>query len=66
MSRNKDKLTISHDEVMIEKLRRVPEFAAEYLRAAMEDTDEPRVLLIALRQIAEAGGMADISGVASD
>jgi probable addiction module antidote protein len=65
MSRNKNKLTVSHDEVMIEELRRDPEFAAEYLRAAMEDTDEPRVLLIALRHIAEArGGIAKIAKAA--
>ena len=29
-------------------------FAAEYLRAALEEADEPRVLLVALRRIAEA------------
>jgi probable addiction module antidote protein len=37
-------------------------FAAEYLRAAMEDTEEPRSLLVALRHIAEArGGVAKIA-----
>jgi probable addiction module antidote protein len=29
---------------------------AEYLKAAIEDTEEPRVLLAALRQMAEAQG----------
>jgi DNA-binding phage protein len=39
---------------MVKNLRERPKFAAEYLKAAMEDADEPEVLLIALRQIAEA------------
>jgi len=61
----KDKAGISHDEVMIKKLRRNPTFAAEYLKAAMEDTEEPQVLLIALRHIAEArGGVAKIAKAA--
>src|SRR5690348_10172082 len=30
-----------------------PAFAAEYLRAALDDMDEPRVLLTALRHVAE-------------
>ena len=58
----KDKTSISHDAWMIERLRKSPSFAAEYLKAAMEDVDEPRVLLSALRQIAEArGGMAKVA-----
>jgi probable addiction module antidote protein len=57
--------SISHDETLIEELRRDPEFAAEYLRAALEDHDEPRVLLVALRQIAEArGGIASVAKAA--
>ncbi len=41
------------------------EFAAEYLRAALEDDDEPSVLLIALRRIAEArGGLAKVAKAA--
>jgi probable addiction module antidote protein len=61
----KNKITVSHDEVMIKRLRKNPAFAAEYLKAAMEDTDEPQVLLIALRQIAEArGGMAKVAKAA--
>jgi probable addiction module antidote protein len=61
----KDKTSISHDEVMVKKLRERPRFAAEYLKAAMEDTDEPEVLLIALRQIAEAkGGLAKVAKLA--
>jgi probable addiction module antidote protein len=46
----------SHDSQMRARLERDPEFAAEYLRAAMADTDEPRVLLLALRRLTEARG----------
>jgi probable addiction module antidote protein len=61
----KDKTSISHDEVMVKKLRQRPRFAAEYLKAAMEETDEPEVLLIALRHIAEArGGLAKVAKAA--
>jgi probable addiction module antidote protein len=61
----KDKTSVSHDEVMVKKLRERPRFAAEYLKAAMEDTDEPEVLLIALRHIAEArGGLAKVAKAA--
>jgi probable addiction module antidote protein len=50
---------------MIRELRENPEFAAEYLRAALEDDDEPSVLLIALRRIAEArGGIAKVAKAA--
>jgi probable addiction module antidote protein len=46
----------------MERLRDDHAFASEYLKAAMEDTDEPRVLLIALRRIAEArGGIAQVA-----
>lgn len=58
----KHKASISNDEVIVQQLRDDPEFAAEYLKAAMDDSDEPKVLLLALRQIAEArGGMASIA-----
>jgi len=61
----KDKVSVSHDEVMIKRLRKNRAFAAEYLKAAMEDTEEPKVLLVALRQIAEArGGIAKIAKAA--
>jgi probable addiction module antidote protein len=57
--------SISHDEAIVEELRQSPAFAAEYLRAALEDQDEPRVLLIAMRQIAEArGGIAKVAKAA--
>ena len=61
----KNKASISHDEVMIKKLRKSRAFAAEYLEAALEDTAEPQVLLIALRHLAEArGGIAKIAKAA--
>jgi probable addiction module antidote protein len=61
----KRKASISHDEAMIRELRDDPEFAAEYLRAALEEDDEPAVLLLALRQIAEArGGIAKVAKAA--
>ncbi len=62
MKRNSSK---SHDEAIVKELRIDPEFAAEYLKAALEDTDEPQVLLIALRHLAEAkGGVAKIAKAA--
>src|ERR1700683_4142688 len=39
----KDKTSESHDEVMRRRLRANPKFAAEYLRAALEETEEPAV-----------------------
>lgn len=61
----KHKTSVSHDKALIRELRENPDFAAEYLRAALEDTDEPQVLLIALRRVAEArGGIAKIAKAA--
>lgn len=61
----KRKASISHDEATIRELRDNPELAAEYLRAALEEDDEPAVLLIALRRIAEArGGIAKVAKAA--
>jgi probable addiction module antidote protein len=56
---------VSHEEAIVRELRKNAEFAAEYLRAALDDQDEPRVLLIALRHVAEArGGMAKVAKAA--
>ncbi len=55
---------VSHDEVMIRKLRSNPKFAAEYLKAALDDTNDPKVLLVALRHLAEAHGVAKIAKAA--
>jgi len=60
----KRKASASHDEAMIRQLRKDPEFAAEYLRAALEEDDEPGVLLIALRQLAQAQGIAKVAKAA--
>jgi probable addiction module antidote protein len=61
----KRKASISHDEAVVAELRKNPEFAAEYLRAALEDNDEPSVLLVALRRVAEArGGIAKVAKAA--
>jgi|SRR5580658_1148497 len=61
----KSKTSVSHDEVMIKKLRERPQFAVEYLKAALEDADEPEVLLIALRHVAQArGGIAKVARAA--
>ena len=58
----KQKTSISHDEALVGELRESPDFAAEYLRAALKDQDEPRVLLVALRRVAEARGRYCRSG----
>jgi probable addiction module antidote protein len=60
----KRRLTTSHDEAVIRRLRGDPEFATEYLKAALEDTDEPRVILIALRHLAQARGVAKVAKAA--
>src|SRR5271165_143512 len=61
----KHKASTSHDEAMVRELRENPDFAAEYLRAALEDAEEPRVLLVALRRVAEArGGVAKVTKAA--
>lgn len=58
----KRKPSISHDAAIVQELKDNPEFAEEYLKAALEDSDEPKVLLIALRHLAEArGGIAKVA-----
>jgi probable addiction module antidote protein len=57
-------VSVSHDEVIVRRLRKNPDFAVEYLKAALEDEDEPRVLLIALRHLAEAQGIAKVAKAA--
>jgi probable addiction module antidote protein len=61
----KRKASISHEEAMIRELRENPDFAAEYLRAALEEEGNPGVLLAALRRVAEArGGIAKVAKAA--
>ena len=63
--KTKQRVSIWRNEALVRQLREDPDFAAEYLRAALDDTDEPRVLLIALRRIAEArGGIAKVAKAA--
>ncbi len=59
------KSSISHDEAIVRRLRENPTFAIEYLKAALEDADEPKALLTALRRVAEArGGVAKVAKAA--
>ena len=61
----KVKTSESHDDVMRRRLRESQRFAAEYLKAALEDSEDTGVLLIALRRIAEArGGIAKVAKAA--
>jgi probable addiction module antidote protein len=60
----KRKTSIPHEDAIIRELRDDPAFAAEYLKAAMEDSAEPKVLLVALRQIAKARGIAKVAKAA--
>jgi hypothetical protein len=57
--------TRSHDEAVVEMIRKDPEFAVEYLRVAFEELDEEGGevgFLAALRHLVEArGGMAEIA-----
>lgn len=58
--KNLDKASVSHDDILVEELRADLELAAEYLQAAMEDEEEPEVLLLALRHVVEAYGMPNL------
>jgi len=61
----KDKASVSYEEFLVKKPRERPRFAVEYLKAALEDSDDPQVLLIALRQLAKArGGIAKVAKAA--
>lgn len=50
-----------HDDAVAHELRDDPTLAAEYLKAAIAEGDEPKVLLIALRQLAKAHGIAKVA-----
>lgn len=50
---------VSHDETVVEMLKADPDFANEYLAAAVEEADLPggqTALLAALRHITQAQG----------
>jgi len=46
--------SIPNEEAIVVELRANPQFATEYLKAALEDVEEPIVLTIALRHLAIA------------
>lgn len=53
-----------HDAAVVELLKADPDFANEYLAAALEEADQPggqAALLAALRHVAEAQGMAAVA-----
>lgn len=57
--------SVPHEDTLLRELRSSPALAAEYLRAAIEDEEEPQVLLMALRRVAEArGGIAKVARLA--
>ena len=61
----KGKASVSYEDTLVKRLRERPRFAAEYLKAALEDSDEPQILLIALRHLAKAsGGIAKVAKAA--
>jgi DNA-binding phage protein len=60
----KRKIGISHDETIVSQVPQGPQFAAVYVKAALVDEDEPRVLLIALRHLAQARGIARVAKAA--
>lgn len=61
---NKQPASRSHDAAVVELLKADPEFANEYLAAALQEADQPggqAALLAALRHVAEAQGMAAVA-----
>jgi probable addiction module antidote protein len=56
----KRKPSVSHDEVMVRWIRKDPKFAGGYLKAALEDSHEPCVFLIALRHLEQAHRIAKV------
>jgi probable addiction module antidote protein len=65
MSKRKHAASVSHSEATITELRADRGFAVEYLKAALEELDNPEhraVGLLALRDVAEAyGGLATVA-----
>ena len=60
----KRRISVPYEETIVRRLRKDPVFAAAYLNTALEDEDEPRVLLIALRHVAQARGIAKVAKAA--
>ena len=64
MTANKQPASRPHDAAVVELLKADPDFANEYLAAALEESDEPggqAALLAAQRHVAEAQGMAAVA-----
>lgn len=64
MTANKQPASRTHDAAVVELLKADPDFANEYLAAALDEADEPggqTALLAALRHVAEAQGMAAVA-----
>ncbi|MDC8014467.1 addiction module antidote protein [Tahibacter soli] len=58
---------VSHEASIVERLKRDPEFAVEYLKVALDeasDEDGRHVLLAVLRRIAQAQGVANVARAA--
>lgn len=61
------KRRLLYDEGLVRRIRRDPLFTADYVNAVLknlDNTDEPRVILIALRHLAKAYGMDEIAKAA--
>ncbi len=56
---SKKTASAAYEEILLEDLK-APAEAAAYLQAALEDED-PAVFLLALRQVAQAQGMANVA-----
>lgn len=62
-SANAQRASVSHHDAVVSELRADPEFAAEYMKAVMEDNhDDPAALLLAFRRLAQAYGFQFIAG----
>lgn len=60
----KRKPYISHNRAVVRYLRQSPDFAVEYVKAALLDENEPRVLLRALRHLVQAEGIGRVAKAA--
>jgi probable addiction module antidote protein len=57
-----DRASVSHHDAVVSELRANPEFAAEYIKAVMEDnSDDPVALRLALRRLAQAYSVQSIA-----
>lgn len=58
------KASINNHDAMLRELRADPEYAAEFVRVALEEMEDPKTCaaaLLALRTVAEAYGMAKVA-----